>query len=125
MTTITILPEKSGAEGMIYRAVAGEKESVGKTAGEALDALTSQLGDQEAGMLVILRSLRPDPLFTTEQQRRLAELMSGWRAARDANGSLDGDQQSELASLVEAELEATRRRTEAAIRESEDESSSS
>lgn len=49
MTTITILPEK--ADG--YRAVTADKESTGRTAGEALDALTSQLTDDESGTLVI------------------------------------------------------------------------
>jgi len=51
MTTITILPEKAGS----YRALAGDKESTGRTAGEALDALTSQLADDEGGTLVIVQ----------------------------------------------------------------------
>jgi hypothetical protein len=122
MTTITILAEKVGAEGTTYRALAGEKESVGRTAGEALDALTSQLSDEEAGMLVIVQRLRPDRLFTAEQQQRLSELMSRWRAARDAGRSIADDEQSELESLVEAELEAARRRAEAAVQKSEHES---
>jgi hypothetical protein len=42
MTTITILPEDKS-----FRAVAGERESIGRTAGEALDALTAQLDDDE------------------------------------------------------------------------------
>lgn len=56
MTTITILPEKSDS----YRAVAGDKESTGRTAGEALDALASQLEDEEAGTLVIVLNRRAD-----------------------------------------------------------------
>ena len=44
MTTITILPEKNNS----YRVVAGNKESTGRTAGEALDALTSQMEESEA-----------------------------------------------------------------------------
>ena len=43
MTTITILPKNSDS----YRAVTGDKESTGRTAGEALDALASQLSDEE------------------------------------------------------------------------------
>ena len=50
MTTITILPERTDS----YRAVAGDKESTGRTAGEALDAITLQLEDEESGMLVIM-----------------------------------------------------------------------
>jgi len=61
MTTITILPEKNNS----YRAVAGDRESTGRTAGEALDALTSQLEDEESGTLVIMvcRNLSPTSKF--------------------------------------------------------------
>jgi hypothetical protein len=45
MNTITIFPENPKAPGTQLRAVAGEKQSVGATAGAALDALTAQLGD--------------------------------------------------------------------------------
>lgn len=58
MTTITILPEKAGLEETTYRAVAGRKESVGKTAGEALDGLTSQLAAEDSGTLVIVLRAR-------------------------------------------------------------------
>jgi len=40
MTTIAILPEDTEANRLTWRAVAGEKESTGNTAGEALDAMT-------------------------------------------------------------------------------------
>jgi len=119
MTAITILPEKIGAQETTYRAVAGDRESVGRSAGEALDALTSQLSDDEAGMLVVIQNLRPDRFFTAAQQHRLAELMSLWRTARDSGGGLNADEQAELQSLVEAELEAARRRAEATVREIE------
>ena len=73
MTTITILPEKADS----YRAVAGDKESTGRTAGEALDALTSQLEDEESGTLVIVQNRKPDEFFDAAQQARLTELMQG------------------------------------------------
>ncbi len=57
---------------------AGNKQSVGKTAGEALDALTAQLDNSETGTLIIIQNLRPDQFFSTEQQQRLAELMKLW-----------------------------------------------
>ena len=60
MTTIAIVPEFVGASGTIWRAVAGEKESAGKTASEALDALTGQLNESELSTLVIVQRLRPD-----------------------------------------------------------------
>ena len=120
MTAITILPEKIGVEETTYRAVAGDRESVGRSAGEALDALASQLNDDEGGMLVVIQRLRPDHFFTAAQQQRLAELMSRWRIARDAGGSLAVDEQVELQSLVEAELEAARRRAVRTVREIEE-----
>ena len=46
MTTVAILPENSQIGGTAYRAVAGPIQSVGKTAGEALDGLTAQLRDE-------------------------------------------------------------------------------
>ncbi|MCI0488381.1 MAG: hypothetical protein L0229_17465 [Blastocatellia bacterium] len=112
MTTITILSESITPNQTAYAEVAGEKESVGRTAGEALDALTKQLSDDESGTLVIVQHLRPDSFFTTEQQQRLAELMSRWRAARDSNGQLPPDEQTELEALIEAETEAARIRAE-------------
>ena len=71
---------RSGAD---YRAVAGRRQSVGKTPGEALDAMTAQLSSDEAGALVVIQNLRPDTYFTAEQHRRLNELMTLWREARD------------------------------------------
>jgi len=117
MTTIAILPESVEANGTIWRAVAGKKESAGKTAGEALDALTTQLGEGETSTLVIVQRLRPDRFFTAEQQQRLEELMSRWRAARAAHLALPPDEQAELEALVEAELQGATRRAEAVLRE--------
>jgi hypothetical protein len=55
MTTISILREAVTPDSTAYRAVAGKRESVGRTAGEALDALTSQLSEDEAGTIVIVQ----------------------------------------------------------------------
>jgi hypothetical protein len=115
MTTIAILPDSLNDVDKNYRAIAGDKESVGKTAGEALDALTAQLTEDESGTLVIVQHLRPDRFFTSEQQNRLACLMSRWRSARLVNGNLPIEEQSELESLIEAELQAATQRAEAAL----------
>src|SRR5213079_2556799 len=112
MTTIAILPESSGADRLTCRAVAGEKESTGTTAGEALDAMTGLLSDDENSALVIIQRLRPDSFFTSEQRRRLEELMANWKAARDEGGEFGSNEQSELEALVEAELEGAKRRAE-------------
>jgi hypothetical protein len=61
--------------------------------------------------LLIIQSFRPDSLFSAEQQKRLSELMELWRIARDQGQDLPPDQQAELDSLVEAELETATART--------------
>src|SRR5438105_12634940 len=100
MTTVAILPENSQIGGTAYRAVAGRIQSVGKTAGEALDGLTAQLPDEETGTLVVVQHFRPDRFFTAQEQQRLQELMQKWRLARDAGIALPTAEQEELDRLV-------------------------
>src|SRR5438132_7238165 len=116
MTTIAILPDSPGAQGTRYRAIAGRKQSVGRTAGEALDALTPQLDESQAGTLVVVQQLRPDHYFSAEQQKKLEALMARWRQRRDANISLPPAEQAELDALVEAELRAAADRAAALVR---------
>jgi hypothetical protein len=112
MTTIAIVPD-SAAPPTAFRAVAGPHHSVGRTPGEALDALTAQLGADEAGTLVVVQHLRPDTFFTAAQRQRLGDLMARWRAARDRGASLPPAEQAELDALAAAELDAAARRTAA------------
>ena len=79
--------------------------------GEALDALTPQLPDAEAGLLVVVQSLRPDQFFNAVQQQRLENLMAAWRHAREREETLAAAEQEELDALVEAELSASANRT--------------
>jgi hypothetical protein len=117
MTTITIFPEHSQADAPRYRALAGEVQSEGSTAGEALDALTSRLGASATTTLVIVQPMRPDAWFSAEQQRRLGELLPRWRAARDAGTPFPAEEQAELDALVEAELRAAGLRAAALARQ--------
>ena len=117
MTTIAILPESTKENKLTWRAVAGEKESTGNTAGEALDAMTGLLSGDENSALVIIQRLRPDRFFTSEQRRRLEELMAHWKAARDGDGEFGSNEQSELDAVVEAELEGAKRRAETILHE--------
>lgn len=110
MSKVAILPIPTKTGGISYYAVAGDKQSQGKTAGEALDALTAQLPEDETGSLIIVQSRRPDQFFSVEQQKRLAELMESWRAARDIGKTLPVDERAELEMLVEAELRASANR---------------
>jgi hypothetical protein len=115
MTKFAILPEPSGKGITIYRAVAGGRQAVADSAGAALDALTAQLPPDESGTLVVIQNHRPDRFFTAEQQRRLEDLMARWRTARDAGRELSPNDQSELKSLVEAEVLAAGERAAAAL----------
>ena len=107
MTTITILPEEKN-----YRAVAGKKESVGRTAGEALDALTAQLDEEETGTLVIIQNRRSDKFFNASQQKRLTSLME-----KRKTNALSADEETELENLVETELDGARQRAKELLQE--------
>ena len=108
MTTITILPEKSDS----YRAVTGDKESTGRTAGEALDALALQLSEDEGGTLIIVQNRKADRFFNATQQARLTKLMQ-----QREDGKLSPDEARELEILIEAELDGARERAETLLRE--------
>jgi len=113
MTKVAILPVPTAQGDFAYRAIAGEKHAQGKTAGEALDALTAQLPADEVSTLVIVQSLRPDRFFTATQQQRLSTLMARWRTMRDQGATLPADEQTELEVLIEAELQAAATRAAA------------
>jgi hypothetical protein len=110
MTKVAILPVTTEQGGKAYHAIAGKKQSAGATAGAALDALTAQLSADEASTLVVVQNLRPDRFFTAAQQQRLEELMMHWRAAQDNDGAWSQQEQAELESLIETELEGATRR---------------
>jgi len=110
MTTVSILPVPAEEGGTVYRALSGERRGAGKTPGEALDAILDQ---DESATLVVVQRNRPDRFFAAEQQRRLEELMTRWRAARAAGSTLAPHEQEELEGLVEAELRAAGRRAAA------------
>jgi hypothetical protein len=74
MTKVALLSEH--ADETTFRAVSARNQAVGRTAGEALDALTTQLTPEDAETLIIVRSLVPDRFFTGEQRQRLQELMA-------------------------------------------------
>ena len=107
MMKVAILPIPTAQGALVYRAIAGEKHAQGKTAGEALDALTAQLPADEASTLIIVQNLHPDRFFTAAQQQRLDALMARWRTARDQGATLPVDEQTELEALIDAELQAS------------------
>ena len=82
-----------------------------------MDALAAQLPEAEVGTLVIVQNMRPDRFFDADQQRRLAELMARWRAARDAGPPLPAAEQAELDGFIEEEVRAPAKRTAALLHE--------
>jgi|CXWL01.1.fsa_nt_gi hypothetical protein len=60
MTSVTIVPIAVENGGTMYRAICGQHRSSGKTAGEALDAITLQLTSDERGTLVVFQDRKPD-----------------------------------------------------------------
>jgi hypothetical protein len=115
MTKVAILPISTATGDIAYHAIAGDKQAHGKAAGAALYALAAQLPEQETGTFVIVQSFRPDSFFGVDQQRRRAELMARWRAARDAGITLAAPEQMELDTLIEEEIRASVKRTAALL----------
>jgi hypothetical protein len=112
MTTITIMPTKPGTFDAGYVAIAGKNHSVGKTAGQALDALIAQLQQAETGT-VLIQNLRPDTFFNAQQLDRLQELMAKWHAAIESNTLMAAEEQRQLEALVEDEVIAAGNRAAA------------
>ncbi|MEA3210570.1 MAG: hypothetical protein QOE70_3627 [Chthoniobacter sp.] len=115
MTNVAILPERTPEGDIEYRAVAGRWRASARTPGAALDALTAAMPPDEAGTLIIVQNHRPDEFFTARQQRRVEELMTLWRAARDQGGTFAGEEQAELNALIDAEVRASGQRAAAML----------
>lgn len=114
MQTIEILPDFTTPHSH-YRATCGNYHATGQTAGQALDTLEAELNitSTETGeTLIILQRFRPDDLFNATQQQRLRELMDQFHAAIDQGTQLLPSTQTELESLIEAELEANIQRSQ-------------
>lgn len=113
MTKIALYHESADPQLMPYRAVSGRNQARGRTPGEALDALASQLPHESAETLVIVRNLKPDRFFSAEQRSRLEALTAMRRDALDGNLPLTALEAAELEQLVDAELRASTQRATA------------
>lgn len=111
MPTIAILPEYGEDQQTTFSAVTSGHKATGRTVGEALDALTSQLSAEELGGPVIVQQFHPDQYFSASQRDRLSTLMARWQSARDAGEALTAAEQSELEKLVEEETAGAGRRS--------------
>ena len=81
--------------------------------GEALDAISAQLSDEQNGTLVVVQSFQPDRYFSAVQQRRLAELLERLSTARQQGKTLPDAEQAELDALIEIEVRAAGQRAAA------------
>jgi pyruvate kinase len=115
MQTIAILPESPTTLHSHYRATCGNHYATGQTAGQALDTLEAELDTTSTATgetLVILQRFRPDDLFSKAQQQRLRELMDQFHTAINQGTQLPSSTQTELETLIEAELEANIQRSQ-------------
>jgi hypothetical protein len=113
MTRVSVYHEEMDPGSMPYRAVSGRSQAMGRTAGEALDALASQLPQEAAETLVIVRNMKPDRYFSAEQCRRLGSLMASRNAAIAGSSRLTMAEEAELEHLVDAEVQAATERARA------------
>lgn len=110
MQNVAIFPVASDDGSQVFRAVTQTGQTEGRTAGEALDAISTTLPEDASGTMVLIQPFRPDAFFTAEQLSRLEELMGRWRSAQDAGRALPAVEQAELQALVDAELRAAANR---------------
>ena len=104
MTSVTIRPNVGNSSEHLYRAMAGGQQALGRTMGEALDAVSENWQGAVPEVAVFIQRFGGDEYFTDAQYERMRELL-------DRRPTLNDDEQSELTGLVEAELEATISRT--------------
>lgn len=108
MTAISIHQEPAQPGAARFRATAGNRQAVGKTMGEALDALTADWGEEVHKTAVFIQRFEPDTFFTAAQHTRMQELL-----ARRHN--LTPSERTELEALVDTELDATIARMEGLV----------
>lgn len=110
MTAVAIIKDGTTANTQaLYRAVAqpGNRQATGRTAGEALDALTALFSEADAGLLFIAPSAQPDVYFDAAQIERLQELT---QRAQSSPASLTPEEEAERHKLIKAELLASAQR---------------
>jgi hypothetical protein len=116
MESIAIFSIPNAGGPPTFHAVADSGQSEGRTAGEALDRLG--LIPNQGGTVVLIQPFRPDDIFNQELRVRLEDLMSRWRSARDGGKPLTSAEQSELQTLIDAELLAATVRSKQIIQRS-------
>jgi hypothetical protein len=109
MTSIAIRIEDSKADIPRFRAVAWNRQAIGWTMGQALDALTANWGDDIQETAVFIQRFEPNVYFTAAQYHRMQEIFV-------RRATLTADERGELEALIGVELDATVARTEGFMR---------
>src|SRR5438045_2712235 len=104
MSTVSIHAEHKNNNQQMYRAIAGNRQDVGATRGEALDTLIAERDPNEPETVILIERFEPDVFFTEKQQQRKRALMG-------KHPVLTPEERMELESLLDAELDATIART--------------
>ena len=76
MTTVSIETDEQLVGKPRYRAIAGKRQSTGRTAGEALDSLNKQHGGDVESALILVQRIGSDPYFSEDQYHRMKELLA-------------------------------------------------
>jgi hypothetical protein len=105
MTSVAIRERQEDTQNTRFQATSGNRFAVGRTMGEALDALLQNYEGEGEPTAVLIQRFQPDAFFTQAQGDRMRELMK----RRD---TLTTEERSELESLIDAELDATIARTD-------------
>ena len=109
MTAIAIRTDQKETGERQFRAIAGDRQSLGRTMGEALDALTAEWGDNVQETVVLIQRFQPDQYFTQAQYDRMQALLA-------RRPTLTPEERAELEALIDAEVDATVVRTEPRVR---------
>ena len=104
MSATTVRIERQTSSKPTYRAITGTHQSIGQSAGEALDSLNAQLGPTDSSSLFIIQQIQSDMYFSEAQYLRMQELM-GHPGIRTLS------EQAELEELVRNELIGSAKRT--------------
>ena len=116
-TKVALSRENTSPDEVVFRAITAQNQAAGRTPGEALDALATQLPAGNADTFIIVRGLVPDQYFSADQREQLQDLMARWRSARDQGKVLSEDDQSELEKLIDLEVQAAARRAAGMMKE--------
>lgn len=106
MKRAAIQPNERQAGEPRFRAISGKRQSLGQTAGEALDALNEEAGPDAEPSLVVVQQIGGDTFFTDAHYQRMQELLA-------RSESMTSDEQGELERLASEEIIASGERTKA------------